>query len=334
MVQWSRYLVGADMLPWAPCRLYMTCLEIRSSLVCACALLVASIFRVLPMENYVLYGRISQSSISTNFKGRRKATIDYFSIHRYDTSLLEQVSVNVNLLHKLDHTNIIKFFEWYQSPQHLWVVTELASGGTLADMMDIDGPVPLENLPPLIADVLSGLKYVHSINIILCDINPSKIILDAQGILKLYDISLAVTKDSKCGWSREVMMRNYEELFKELSTGGPSSDLISSKGRRLHLSQLPSPFYLSPESINSCSFTFLSDLWSVGCIMYELWTGFCPFVADSLQELIDTIAEYTPYYIDEQENQNSKIVSVLKGLLAKDMQKRMNWKELDNINLF
>lgn len=285
--------------------------------------------RALKMENYVLYEEIAKfGTFSAIFKGRRKSTIDYVSVHRYDPSLLYQVTSSVQILHELNHTSILKFFEWYKSPQHLWVVTELASGGTLADMMDVDGPTPLDNLPSMITDVLLGLRYLHSLDIVLCDLSPSKVLLDPHGILKLYDFSFAKVKGSPHQWSHDEMIRSFDDFLKNLTSG--HSIVLATKARRMCLSSLPSPFYLSPESLNSCLFTVETDLWSVGCVMYELWTGVCPFVSESIEELVCVINESTPYfYVTEQ----SEVLTAIRGLLMKDEMKRFNWNNLEKLLL-
>lgn len=290
------------------------------------------------MENYLLYGEICHTDLLTLFKGRRKSAIAYVSIHRYDSLSLDQVTANVRILHSLDHTHILKFLEWYQSPQHVWMVTELASGGTLADVMELDGPIPLNKLQHFITDILLGLNYVHSQGYVMCDLIPSKILLDSNSTLKLYDFSLAHRHGDK-QWTSEYIQEGIKQYFSKFIDESQKvydlSELVL-KAKRISLPRFPSPFYLSPESVTSCLFSFQSDLWSVGCIMYELWSGFCPFVAETPQDLIHLILHEVPRDMcketKEMISDKDEMLTIMRGLLAKDRLSRIDWSDLEKMS--
>lgn len=81
----------------------------------------------------------------------------------------------VRIMHSLDNKNVLKFIEWYEAPQHIWVITELTVGGSLRDMLEQDGFIPLSELPNFLKDITTGLSYIHSKGIIYCDLQPSKV---------------------------------------------------------------------------------------------------------------------------------------------------------------
>lgn len=78
-------------------------------------------------------------------------------------------------MHSLDHQNILKFFEWYETPKHIWVISELASGGSLADILEQDGSIPPDKVGGFVKDIASGLNYLHSNEIYYCDLQPKKV---------------------------------------------------------------------------------------------------------------------------------------------------------------
>lgn len=78
-------------------------------------------------------------------------------------------------MHSLDHSNVLKFLEWYETPKHIWVITELATGGSLADILEQDGSIPPPYLNDFVSDVVKGLYYLHSRNILYCDLQPRKV---------------------------------------------------------------------------------------------------------------------------------------------------------------
>ena len=53
------------------------------------------------------------------------------------------------------------FHEWYETPKHIWVITELANGGTLADILEEDGCIPFSQVVDFVRDITSGLSYCN-----------------------------------------------------------------------------------------------------------------------------------------------------------------------------
>ncbi len=80
-------------------------------------------------------------------------------------------------MHSLDHTNVLKFYEWYETPKHIWVITELASGGTLYEILEQDVKIPPDKVEDFIRDIASGLNYLHSVGIVYSDLQPKKVSL-------------------------------------------------------------------------------------------------------------------------------------------------------------
>ena len=81
----------------------------------------------------------------------------------------------VRLLSSLSHNNVLQFKEWYETTHNVWVITELASGGSLSDLLAQDGYITLQAVPGFVKDIAAGLRYVHSHNIIYCDLQPEKV---------------------------------------------------------------------------------------------------------------------------------------------------------------
>ncbi len=78
-------------------------------------------------------------------------------------------------MHSLDHENVLKFREWYETPQHIWVITELAIGGSLSHILHQDGCIPGPNIHDFVRDIAAGLAFIHSRGVLYCDLQPSKV---------------------------------------------------------------------------------------------------------------------------------------------------------------
>lgn len=83
-------------------------------------------------------------------------------------------------MHTLDHLNVLRFYEWYETPKHIWVITELASGGVLAEILKQDVRIAPEKVGEFVKDISSGLNYLHFNDILYCDLRPQKV---SQGVM-------------------------------------------------------------------------------------------------------------------------------------------------------
>ena len=280
------------------------------------------------MENYILCGEIGSTPARASFKARFKQSIAFVGVHRYDSKLLDYATTNVQSLHSMQHENILRFIEWSQSPNHIWIVTELVNGGTLADIMDEDGPMTPDTACTFIPDIAAGLRYVHSRGIVLCELIPCKILVDCSGSLKLSEFGLC-TVHGNARWSKEDVDKSLQLMHQmiEQQRVAPQEDTESKRegliARHLSLHALPSPFYMSPEIYNAAYYSPLSDLWSLGCILYELITGQCPFHGSLPGQLSNAVVDIasTGHIVTD----NCYAQRLIDGLLQPDTSKRLDW---------
>lgn len=97
----------------------------------------------------------------------------------------------VQLLHNLDHGNILKFHNWYESKNHIWLIFEYCTGGDLLKLVTQDKQLPETMLQLFGRDIVCGLHYLHCRGIVFRDIKPANILIDEYGQLKLADFGLA-----------------------------------------------------------------------------------------------------------------------------------------------
>ena len=69
------------------------------------------------------------------YKGRVRGSVEFVAIRRVDKSHKVKISTEVQAVHALDHTNVLKFHAWFATPNHLWVVTEYCAGGDLRQLL-------------------------------------------------------------------------------------------------------------------------------------------------------------------------------------------------------
>jgi serine/threonine-protein kinase ULK4 len=126
-------------------------------------------------------------------------------------------------------------------------------------------------------DLMAGLQYLHSKGVLYGDLKPSNVLVDEFGVLKLSDFARA----------RKVGSRSA--AAPSPASPSPTSDPSSLQGRG-------TPAYMAPELFLGGVPSFASELWSFGCVLYEMYFGEPPFTYPSLNKLMHAILNADPSY--------------------------------------
>ncbi|XP_030215082.1 serine/threonine-protein kinase ULK4 [Gadus morhua] len=282
------------------------------------------------MENFILYDELGSGSRSVVYKGRRKGSLGYVAIICADKNKRPEITNHVRLCNDLDHQNIVSFCEWYETSNHLWLVMELCTGGSLESVIGQDGCLTEDMVRSFGWDIVKGLKHLHQSGIIYSDLTPAKVLLDGEGVLKLSNFCLS-----------RAAGETLEEFFTMLclsgqsgqagGEGGEGDQEVSESGLRKRIRG--SPVYSAPEILQGANTSPSSDLWALGCMLYHMYSGKPPFYSENYTEMVKMITYQEPaplrQTVEESESSPSvEFKSLLKGLLNKNANKRMDWPEL------
>nr|XP_051708599.1 serine/threonine-protein kinase ULK4 isoform X3 [Oryctolagus cuniculus] len=274
------------------------------------------------MENFILYEEIGRGSKTVVYKGRRKGTINFVAILCTEKCKRPEITNWVRLTHEIKHKNIVTFHEWYETSNHLWLVVELCTGGSLETVIAQDENLPEDVVREFGIDLMTGLHHLHQLGILFCDISPGKILLEGPGTLKFSNFCLA-----------KVEGENLEEFFALIAAeegGGDSGENVLKKSMKNRIKG--SPIYTAPEIVRGTDFSIASDLWSLGCLLYEMFSGRPPFFSESDSKLIEKILYEDPLPPIPKDasfpKASSDLVNLLDGLLQKDPQKRFTWTDV------
>lgn len=251
------------------------------------------------MNDYHVFEAIGHGKHSTVHKGRKKKTLEYFACKSVDKSQRSKVLQEVKVLHALNHPNVLKFCACYETSAHFWLVLEYCVGGDLMTLLRQDVHLPEDSVHDLACDLVRALLYLHSKGIIYCDLKPSNILLDENGHAKLCDFGLA---------------RKLSDISKT-----PSSSLPHARRG--------TPYYMAPELFQDGGVhSYASDLWALGCVLYECYTGRPPFTAREFTQLAKSIlSDPTPPLPGTP---SRPFVNLVSSLLVKDPYERIQWPEL------
>eukprot|EP00002_Diphylleia_rotans_P031683 TRINITY_DN6599_c0_g1_i4.p1 TRINITY_DN6599_c0_g1~~TRINITY_DN6599_c0_g1_i4.p1 ORF type:complete len:904 (-),score=141.51 TRINITY_DN6599_c0_g1_i4:202-2913(-) len=250
------------------------------------------------MNQYHIFQEIGRGKHTTVYKGRKKKTVEYVAIKSVDKVQRAKVTNEVRILQTLDQPNVLKFHQWYETTNHIWVIVEFCTGGDLLTMIAQDAHLPESSIRETAEGILVGLQFLHSKSIIYGDLKPSNLLLDNNGQIKFSDFGL----------SQRLSDIKYEY----------NEQMLSAKRGTL--------CYMAPELLTQGGvYSFASDFWSLGCVLYEMYTGKPPFVSTSLHELMDLILT-SPY--PPLQNASPEFASLVDSLLQKDPLRRATWTEL------
>ena len=191
-----------------------------------------------------------------------------------DPERLARFTREAQLLATLNHPNIAAIYGLEESTSGQVLVLELVDGPTLADRIAL-GPIPLEEALPIARQIAEALEAAHDKGIIHRDIKPANIKIASDGVVKVLDFGLAKVCD-----------------------GAPQPD--PSRSPRLTATDigertvLGTPAYMSPEQARGQSLDRRTDIWSFGCVLFEMLTGRAPFAGDTISDTIAAILEREP----------------------------------------
>jgi len=163
----------------------------------------------------------------------------------------------------LDHPNIIKVYGFHKFNKLPFISMQLFNSRNLKIEMRERADVMAINLPAIIRKAAEGLRHLHEQGWIHCDIKPDNFLADEQGAVKLIDFSIAEKPTKKSGLSG---------LFPGL------------KGKKAIRGTRS---YMAPEQIRGKAMDERSDIYSLGCVIFELLAGRAPFSATNPNELLN-----------------------------------------------
>jgi serine/threonine protein kinase len=204
----------------------------------------------------------------------------------------------------LNHPNILTIYEIDEVDSEQFIATEFIDGETLRERIRTAQLKPLDALDVAI-QIASALSATHSVGIIHRDIKPDNIMLRRDGIVKVLDFGLAkLTK---------------ERPASETDSLAPTQNFINTGYGVV----LGTAHYMSPEQARGLDLDHRSDIWSLGCVIYEMISGRQPFhgrtTIDVMSGILDREPESLSNHLPEGPRELERIVA---RTLRKDREER------------
>jgi TPR repeat protein len=176
-----------------------------------------------------------------------------------DPGILSRFEREVQITASLDHPNIIRVLDQGHDRGAAYVAFEALEGQTLGQALEAG--ISIGASIPILIQVLDGLAHAHAAGVVHCDIRPDNVFIQRSGAAKIVDF--------------EGAQRTAEADAREI---GATAD------------------YMSPEQARGEKLDVRSDLFAVGCVLFEVTTGHRPFHADNLMAILYGITHEDPNF--------------------------------------
>ncbi|XP_071846816.1 serine/threonine-protein kinase Nek1-like isoform X3 [Apostichopus japonicus] len=212
------------------------------------------------MDRYIRKKKIGEGSFGTALLVQSKADGKNYVIKEINISKMkrkekEEAKKEVSVLRKMKHPNIVSYTESFEELGNLYIVMDYCDGGDLYQRINArrGALIPEDQIMDWFVQICLALKHVHDRKILHRDIKSQNIFLTSRGIIKIGDFGIA------------RVLNNTMELARTC---------------------IGTPYYLSPEICENKPYNNKSDIWALGCVLYELCTLKHAFEAGNMKNLV------------------------------------------------
>jgi hypothetical protein len=172
---------------------------------------------------------------------------------RDDDARLRRLYQEVRLGRQVSHPNVCRIYDVMEWEGHHFISMEYIDGEDLASLLRRIGKLPSDKALDVTRDLCAGLAAAHGLGVVHRDLKPANIMIDGRGTARITDFGLA-------------------GFFEDLAAGGDMAG---------------TPSYMAPEQLTGGAVTPRTDLYAVGLIVYEVFTGKRRFDARDAAEAIE-----------------------------------------------
>jgi ABC-type oligopeptide transport system substrate-binding subunit/Tfp pilus assembly protein PilF len=209
-----------------------------------------------------------------------------------DPGILERFVREGEALRQLNHPNIVRMVAAVEDEGRHYLVMEYVAGGSLQDLLDVQGALPAPRVMEIALDLADALTRAHRLGIVHRDLKPANVLLAEDGTPRLTDFGIARVSEGPRLTETGVLMGT--------------------------------PDFLSPEACNGQALDERTDIWAFGVLLFEMLAGGTPFPGDSLMaKLTAILTQPVPDLGKLCPEAPQALVDLICRMLEKDRQQRI-----------
>jgi serine/threonine protein kinase len=223
----------------------------------------------------------------------------------HDYERVARFQREAQVLASLNHSNIGAIYDVQKIQSTYFLILELVEGETLAQRI-ARGPLPEHEAIEIAKQIAEALEVAHEKGIVHRDLKPSNIKITPQEKVKVLDFGLA-------------KMSSLETSPDGLSHSTTFKAITALSGKNVIMGTV---FYISPEQARGRATTKQTDIWSFGCVLFEMLTGRRAFSGETIPDTIAKVLKENPDW--ETLNVRPRVRGVLQRCLEKDLRRRFH----------
>ena len=260
-------------------------------------------------EPYEMLGLLGHGGMGAVYRVRNRKLEKEFALkvikpeYSGDAASLKRFLLEIEATSGLSHPNVASVYEQGTTlAGEPFLVMDLAEGDSLAAIIERDGPLPPARALGVFAQIAAALEHAHKAGVVHRDIKPTNVILtrnaDGEDVAKVVDFGIARIQPSA---RRETM---------DLTETG---------------AVFGTPHYMSPEQCLGFLLDERSDIYSLGCLMYEVLTGKPPYSGSNpVQVVVAHINADVPDLLKELSGRSDKMTGRLAQVVSRCLQKELD----------
>ena len=202
-----------------------------------------------------------------------------------DSDRLARFQREAKVLASLNHSGIGAIYGLEEAGGRQYLILEYIEGETLADRL-ARGPIPVDEALLLARQIAEALEVAHEKGVIHRDLKPGNVMVTPDGVVKILDFGLARTSDNSPSLSDSPCRAD-------------SPTVSFDSPRAAHSPTIPGVImgtagYMSPEQARGAPVTKRSDIFSFGCVLYEMFAGSRAFEGETVSDLLALLLAGTP----------------------------------------
>jgi serine/threonine protein kinase len=205
-------------------------------------------------ERYEILGEAGHGSMGNVYKARDRETGETVALKLLkpeiasDQAMMDRFKNELLFARKITHKNVCRVYEFNRVAGIAYTSMEFVEGESLRSVLNRFGGLPQRKATDLALQICSGLKEAHAQGIVHRDLKPENVMIDGQGNVKIMDFGIARSMEA---------------------------------GTRLTGSMVGTPAYMAPEQVAGKPVDYRTDIYSLGLMLYEMFTGVPAFSADN-----------------------------------------------------
>ena len=226
----------------------------------------------------------------------------------YDADHLSRFRREARVLASLNHPNIAAIYGFESTSDIQALVLELAEGPTLAQRLSAPDKMTVKEVLSVAAQIAEALDAAHARGVIHRDLKPANIKITPDGRVKVLDFGLA----KLIADAAHTVSTDLSEM--PTITSAPTTAGIL----------LGTPAYMSPEQARGLTLDNRTDIWSFGCVLFEMMSGVRAFAGATIADTLANVLERDPPWQTLPPHTPAAIRRILERCLEKDPRRRLH----------